>query len=348
MSPDIKTSVIDLSSTEFWSWASTHPDYSIFHTREWGLTLQKSYGYKPEYLLIERKGGGTAFLPIMEIASFLTGKRHISLPYSDYCPPIVNGEYPVGELAKDLLSIGANRGWNSLELRLGDGNVSFDGRHCAEYFHHVLDLSVGEEQIFRDMRDSTRRNIKKSQREGLEVSVSTSMADLRDYYHLNCLTRRRHGLPPQPFQFFLCLHEQLLERGQGIIVLARYRRTITAGAIFLQTGTKAYYKFGASEKLFQHLRPNNMVLWEGIRWYVRNGCRSLCFGRNEENNEGLRRYKLGWGAGESSINYYKYDFRKNLFVDRVNLASGIHTKVFRHAPLFLLRMIGSKIYRHMA
>lgn len=348
MKADIKTSHLKLSSPDSWREILSHPDVSIFHTQGWEQTLESSYGYKPEYLLIEKAGSGTAILPIMEVKSCLTGKRHISLPYSDYCPPLVKGNYSVRDIVTDLIQIGERNGWHSLELRLLNGDEDIEKESCGKYYHHILDLSPGEESIFKKLKEATRRNIRKSWKEGLEVTISEDLADIKLYYNLNCLTRRRHGLPPQPFQFFKCIHEHLIKKRQGIIVLARNRGQIVAGAIFLHVGNKAFYKFGASEKIYQHLRPNNIVLWEGIRWYANNGFKSICFGRNEETNEGLRRYKLGWGAQESMIHYYKYDFRKNGYVKKTNLALGLHTKIFRHAPLFLLRLIGTKIYRHMA
>jgi len=38
------------------------------------------------------------------------------------------------------------------------------------------------------------------------------------------------------------------------------------------------YKFGASDSGFQHLRPNNLVMWEGIRHCAERGCERLHFG----------------------------------------------------------------------
>src|SRR4030066_163040 len=47
-----------------------------------------------------------------------------------------------------------------------------------------------------------KRNIKKSEREGVEVKILNSLESLNEFYKLNCITRKKHGLPPQPYNFF--------------------------------------------------------------------------------------------------------------------------------------------------
>ena len=102
-----------------------------------------------------------------------------------------------------------------------------------------------------------------------------------------------------------------------------------AAAVFLHQGRQALYKFGASDYGFQHLRPNNLVMWEGIRQCAARGCGRLHFGRTSLANEGLRRFKLGFGAREEEIKYCKYDFRAGRFVTDVDRAEGWFNRVFR-------------------
>src|SRR3990172_2341885 len=64
------------------------PGSSFFHTSAWAKVLRDSYNYKPLYFAIVDTGGIRALIPDMEVNSFLTGKRGVSLPFSDYCGPI--------------------------------------------------------------------------------------------------------------------------------------------------------------------------------------------------------------------------------------------------------------------
>jgi lipid II:glycine glycyltransferase (peptidoglycan interpeptide bridge formation enzyme) len=107
------------------------------------------------------------------------------------------------------------------------------------------------------------------------------------------MTRKEHGLPPQPFHFFKKIHDHIISKNLGVVVLASFDRENVAGAIYFHIGEKAVFKYGASDKKFQHLRANNLVMWEAIKWYSQNGYRSLCFGRTEPENQGLLQFKSG-------------------------------------------------------
>ena len=50
-------------------------------------------------------------------------------------------------------------------------------------------------------------------------------------------------------------------------------------------------------------RPNNLLFMEAIRWGCEHGFRSLDFGRTHWGQEGLRSFKLSWGAEERELRY---------------------------------------------
>jgi lipid II:glycine glycyltransferase (peptidoglycan interpeptide bridge formation enzyme) len=206
---------------------------------------------------------------------------------------------------------------------------------------------VGSAALFSRLSGNTQRNIRKAEREGCAVAGSDSREALRAFERLNCLTRRRHGLPPQPAAFFAAVHRHLLSQSRGQVFLATYRGRAVAGAVFLHIGRKAFYKYGASDENYQQLRPNNLAMWEALRWYADRGYETLCLGRTEWENHGLRRFKLGWGAEERIIEYLRYDFRLKQFVQHCSAIEGAHNAIFRKMPIVLLRAVGRVLYRHM-
>jgi hypothetical protein len=121
-----------------------------------------------------------------------------------------------------------------------------------------------------------------------------------------------------------------------------------AGAVFFHKGSKAVYKFGASDERFQHLRPTNLIFWEAISHLARQGIESLHFGRTSLENEGLRRFKLSWGTTEETINYYRFGSAdKNWISAPPDQTSGFHNAVFARLPLAANRLIGAMIYPHL-
>ena len=88
---------------------------------------------------------------------------------------------------------------------------------------------------------------------------------------LHGMTRRRHGLPPQPASFFRNIERELIATGAGFVVTAETGGRAAAAAVFLHSGTAGIYKFSASDRSCWELRPNNLVVWEGICALVREG-----------------------------------------------------------------------------
>jgi len=217
----------------------------------------------------------------------------------------------------------------------------------AGYMSHDLDLIGGEESLFSRYRPNVHRNIRKAEREGIYVSEDHTPEGLRGFYHLNCLTRREHGLPPQPLGFFERLREHVLEKGLGFLMMARYRQKAIAGALFLLFGGKAIFKYGASDRRYQEFRANNLVFRDAIRLLCGRGARTLSFGRTNFGHEGLRQFKLSWGTTETRHQYVKYDVRSKTYrTDEQSRWETHWKKTFANLPLPVLRIIGSAAYRH--
>ena len=108
----------------------------------------------------------------------------------------------------------------------------------------------------------------------------------------------------------------------------------------------AIYKYGASDKAYQHLRANNLLMWEAIKRFVSEGCRQLCLGRTERENEGLRQFKAGWGRETSSTTIATI-MAADAFVPGKKTVSNRANQVFSRMPIPALKTIGGLLYRHM-
>ena len=442
-----------LNPLEMPSWDSMllrTPGASFFHGSAWARVLSESYGYTPLYFSVIDSEKFRALVPVMEVNSFLTGKRGVSLPFTDYCDPLIDEgvEFPDRDgIFNKIVEFGKKRGWKYIELRGGnsllpvscsqfpvpsskngssldprssflapgpstgtqhpapctqlpavsgqrsavsdhsvasseahqpnmvqggallkaEGRSSSESAHQAQrspllpapstpppapcpftaYLRHTLDLTRGGEALQAGLRDSTRRNIKKAEREKVEIRVEKTGEAMRAFYRLNCMTRQEHGLPPQPLNFFQKIYDHVISRGLGFIALASHQGRIIAGSVFFHFGGKGIYKYGASDRKFQDLRANNLVMWEAVKWFAEKGFKTFCFGRTEMENEGLRQFKNGWGAEETRIQYFRYDLRQGAFVPGKKKGEPAYTGLFRQTPVPVLNLIGSLFYRHM-
>ncbi len=322
-------------------------DYSFFHTSNWASVLFESYHYKPVYFCEPGNGHLSLLIPLMEVNSLITGKRGISLPFSDFCNPIVPPESNAQDIRSKILKYGKEVGWRYVEYR-GDGSLFQNELPSQCFYEHNLELCKDENKIFKSFRESTKRNIRKAEREGVTIEIHSTQASVEQYYHLHCITRKRHGVPPQPFIFFKKIYENILSKNLGFIILAYHSDEIIAGAVYFHFGEKALFKFGASRQEYLDLRPNDLVMWAAIKWYCQKGFKTFSFGRTEIENEGLRNFKKGWGSEERLVNYFKYDFSQKTFIQDKQHLGMMQKAIFQHSPLPMLKIFGSLLYKHIA
>ena len=285
-------------------------------------------------------------IPVMEVNSFLTGKRGVSLPFTDHCEPIAPNEACFSSMFDEILRYGRTAGWKSLEIR--GGAEHFNGIvPYRTYVRHVLSLHDREAELFRRLNSATRRNIRTAEKSELQVTLSSSEKDLDEYYRLHCLTRKRHGVPPQPRSFFKAIHGNVIQKGKGFVVLAALQGQPVSGSVYFHSGRKAIYKFGASDLRYQHLRPANLVMWEALRWFSKNGFNEICFGRTDLESAGLIHFKDGWSTRKEPLNYYRYDLKRSAFAKGSTEMNRVSERIFRGSPVPLLRFAGELLYRHV-
>ncbi len=264
----------------------TNENYSFFHTSGWAKVISESYSYKPLYFTKVNNNKLTALMPVMAINSPFTGKRGVALPFADYSPVMASNNAHFQELLGEVVEYGKKAKWKTIELR-GGKEYFQDKIPSKTYLTHSLDLVHPKLKIFSKFRSSTKRNIKKAIKENVQVEKLNSLESVKEFYQLNSITRKKHGLPPQPFYFFRKIYKHIISTKKGFVVLALYRNKVVAGAVYSHFKDRALFKYGASDQNYQHLRANNLVMWEAIKWYAQNGCKSFNFGRTEPDHKGL-------------------------------------------------------------
>ena len=290
-------------------------------------------------------------IPFMKIRSIFTGSRIVSLPFSDYCEPIIRNNESIINIINSVKKINNNK-FTYLDLKGGESFLQNVKKYSTGYVHK-LDLIKDENKIYQGMRSSNKRNIKKAEKEGIQIRFSKDYQSIVEFYKLNILTRQRHGIPPQPFKFFKNLYDILIKSGQCEIIEAVYENKVVASSVFFLFGKKVIYKFGASDYNYQNLRPNDLLFWQAIKHYKDKSYEELCFGRTITEHESLRQFKLGWGTQEFAAPYYRYDFKKDIFISNGNFNYsspenlGMNQYIFQKIPKTLLKIIGTIAYKHI-
>ena len=323
-----------------------HRGAGCFHTSAWAKVLHQTYNHQPFYLQFSRGHRLVALVPLMEVRSLFTGRRGVCLPFSDVCEPLIFDQEATDLVTDQLVRFARERRWRHLEIR-GGKSLQLAARPAVKFYGHTLDLCSGAEELITRFASPVRRAIRKAERSDVSARAVRNRQAIDDFYRLHVQTRRRHGLPPQPISFFVNIYEHIIRPGFGFTVLAHRGSRPIASAIFFRFGKNALYKYSASDKRFQELRANNLVMWRGIQFLARNAAEKLHFGRTACENDGLRRFKLSWGTEEETIDYFRIDSSGGQCLIAAPHHSGFHKRIFGRLPLAFNRLAGSMIYPHL-
>jgi lipid II:glycine glycyltransferase (peptidoglycan interpeptide bridge formation enzyme) len=309
--------------------------------------LQRAYGYEPFVVSTsaparELEDG----LLVCRVKSWLTGRRLVSLPFSDHCEPLVNNDDELDCLLSHLKHGVDKHKWNYIEIRptFAKPGITTKLERSMAYYLHCIDLRKGIHELFHGChKDCVQRKIRRAERESLDYEEGCSEVLLEKFYRLLLITRRRQHLPPQPRQWFRHL---MAELGQDLKIRVVSKDSVPVASIMTILHKKTMtYKYGCSDAQYNKLGGTALLFWKTIQEAKRVECVTFDLGRSAIDNEGLIAFKEHWGASRAVMNYWRYPHKPN----RPASAWKTHlvNKVVSIAPDLSLVAVGRLLYRHI-
>jgi len=328
---------------------SRHPDASVFHTPGWLQALYRTYGYRPVVLTTSPPDSELANgLVFCHVTSWLTGRRLVSLPFSDHCEPLVSRAEDLTPLLAGIAAKAAEEGCRYIEVRPASAPIATrsEWRASHDFYLHRLDLRPGAGAVFSGLhRDCIRRKIRRARTEGIAITEGTDGRSLSAFYDLVLQTRRRHGLPPQSLTWFdnllACLGESARMR------IAWKGTQPIAGILTLQYGKSIYYKYGASVARFHKLGSIPYLFWNTIQDGIAHGFEVLDMGRSDCDNAGLVTFKERWRAVRTTMTYFRTatDVRQRIYTS--SWGRRLAGLACRHMPEKCFLAFGAFCYSHI-
>jgi hypothetical protein len=329
-----------------------HSDASVFHTPAWLKALRNTYRYEPIVFTASAPSqpmrDGLVFC---QVHSWLTGSRLVSVPFADHCQPLLPAREDGTNLAAFLSRLLEREHCDYLEVRLLAREALGSGQNglgrSATFLHHALDLRPPLPVLFGRLHKTCfQRRIRRAEKEGLGYTEGTSDAFLRQFYSLLLLTRRRHGVPPQPLAWFRNLRDCFGD-AMKIGVASKNGRPI-ASILTLQHKTTIVYKYGCSDAAFHRFGAMPFLFWRTIQRAKAEGAAEFDLGRSDVDDFGLIAFKNRLGATATPLTYYRYP--------AISAESGLLSRLVQyrklsavsaHLPSVLLRAAGNFLYRHI-
>jgi lipid II:glycine glycyltransferase (peptidoglycan interpeptide bridge formation enzyme) len=326
-----------------------HPRASVFHSPAWLEALRRTYGYEPFVLTTCPPGRElTNGLVFCHIKSRLTGRRLVSLPFSDHCEPLLDSPKDIAEMLCSVEGLVGEENLKYIELRPATArSEGWPGFGKAKGFWlHRMNLRPSRDELFRSFhRDCVQRKVRRAEREALRYEAGRSESLLQQFYHLLLLTRRRQQLPPHPLNWFRNLIACLGDRAK--IRVASKDGQPVASILTLCHKDALVYKYGCSDARFSQCGGMQLLFWRAIEEAKEEGLQEFDLGRSDCDNPGLVAFKDRWGSSRSTLTYWRYPAP-----DLENLRPGwpmrVAKQMFAHMPDGVLTAAGKLLYRHVA
>jgi len=311
--------------------------------------LKREYAYEPIALAVADRQTGAlrGGLVLCRIETSLRRRVLVSLPFSDHCSLLAASTEDCALLLTALRDEQRNGRCYSVELR---SRAPIKGIEPAfltsqSYFLHALDLSGGLESVAaRFHKNHVLRKIRRSARENLRCVEGHDRELLNAFYSLMVRTRHRHGLPPQPIEWFEAILGCLKQR--AAIRVAYKGTTPVAAVLTLAHHGTVTYKYGASDERWHSLGGMQLLLWKTIEDASARGFTELDMGRSETQEAGLVAFKEHWGATRETLTYVTCPKPNPIRAVLMKGTISVARRILSRSPRSALVRLGRAFYHH--
>ena len=271
------------------------PDRTVFQTKTWLDFISESQMAKPIVAAIREGGEEVGWFTGLIVSKF--GLKILGSPFPGW-----STSYMGFNLKPDISRIQAVKGLADFAFSgLGCSHFEMMDRHIEEqdvksmsytyrqYRGFEIDLTISEDQLFKNMTSACRRCIRKSEREGVIIEEAKGSEFADDYYgQLKEVFGRQTLIPTYSIERVRSLIKHVHPTGNLLLLRARDRNGhCIATSIFPAMNGTMYFWGGASQRKYQILRPNEAIQWYAMRYW---------------REKGIARYDMG-GAGEYKRKY---------------------------------------------
>lgn len=333
-----------INSPEWDQFVHSFKSSSFYHLSDWAKVLQLTFGYQPVYIILEDNVGIKAGLPLMQIDSWLTGKRFVSLPRTPYCDSLTRSEEDLEALVNHAIELVEKNGYDYLELKIQSKaellqNLSF--KRYRFFKNHIISLTNNMDELWKSFhRSCTRQRIAKAQKTGIKVRNGQNKEDLKIFYSLYKKSINKHKIPGRPFSFFENILN-IFKMDKIIILIAELGNIPIAANLSFKYRDTWYYEFVGYDYNYMQYSAGHLLIWEAINIAYLSKLKFFDLGLTPIENNGLSQFKKRWNAEEKDLFYYYYPDVKGY------KTSLIQTKM-NNSELHFIKNIKSEIKVHAA
>jgi lipid II:glycine glycyltransferase (peptidoglycan interpeptide bridge formation enzyme) len=308
--------VISLEGVDKKDWnefVSDHPYCNVFQTPEMREVYERTKNYEPITLAVVDDYGGILALMLAVVIREMGGvlgsfsARSVVQGGPLFADSEV-GRKAVLSLIDKYNKIVRKRALYSEIRNIYDMSKSmllFEqmGYVYEDHLNYLVNLDRPEEKIWMSLHRSMRKNIKRSQKEGVVIQQATNKSHVKNFYGFLEDVYRNAKIPFEDMSHFEAIFDVLVPRGMAAVHLAEHDGVYIGGRVTLIYKRVMYaYSVGVPNK-YKRLYPNALLNWEIMQWGLENGCHTFDFGGagKPDKDYGVREFKRQFGG--ELVNY---------------------------------------------
>lgn len=190
--------------------------------------------------------------------------------------------------------------------RLGFRHLSADSGFTAGQPEYVFQIPLAgrtEADLLAGMNQLWRRNIKKTEKNGVQVRVGDA-SDIPAFHRVYVETAARDRFTPRVLEYFQHMYAVMRAEDPGRIrvYLAEHEGDVVAATLWIRVGEHAWYAYGASTSAKRELQGSTAIQWRMMRDSLAAGAtvydlRGITNTVDTDNPHiGLIRFKVGTGG----------------------------------------------------
>ena len=339
--PELRIVPLEQARAEWNALAASHPEATLYHRSPWLEVLRRAFGVRPSVAIIGDSASTTAACLLAQGNPIR--RSLISLPFSDFCPPLALNDSARVSLLSELAALG---NMPRLELRGVAGNHPWHVAPSLPALDARFVASVSSDRIGGGPRSAASSPSRTGgRRDGRVRARRRGDGFLFQSSAREPAAARSSVAAAQAFQNGargLC--ETRCDRS---VVARRIKGKRIAAVVVLRDGDVLHAKWSA--RVAGSPDGASHMIFMAIAEHHAQRASSLDFGRTDSRNRGLSRFKRELGAAATDLPY-SYFPRRPAVTSAENLTGVWQTasRVWRNLPLPVARVLNHVTYRYLA
>ncbi len=310
------------------------PDSTFYHQIGWKNVVERSYGYKPYYLIARDGGEIKGILPMFFIKSLLLRRKLVSVPFAPYGGAI-GEKSAVGMLVDHVVQLAKELNVKYMEFRsAGNSSTLLTNSY---YSASILDLDQNPKIVWNaKLTRNKRKNVVKSQKRDLKVEF---IKVIDAFYDIFAINMRDLGSPIHSMTFFNNILKEFSDSAK--VQLVSIDSKPVYAAFYLLYKDTIINSWSSSLEEYRNYYPTDFGIWAAIEYGCNNNYKHYDFGRSQQGSNNME-FKERWGAETKKLEYQYY---LNNVVEIPDYTSKNperqgFAKVWRKVPLNVAKTIG--------